>query len=1331
MSSEAPAAAPAPEPPPRRRSRLRGLWIALAVVLVLALAVVGAVTWLLGTSTGARMALERVTRMTGGGVTFEGVEGRIGGLLRIKAIEVNRPDMYARVDDLEMDTSPLDPLRGRLVVHRLAARAVEVRTVDTGAAAKIPASFAPPYPVRLDEGVVGEFRSGDLPREAAAEKDPARKKSMMIAARGNDLVVKNIFLKGEGDQKEWRIAEARAETAYGKARLAGRLESAAPFAIDVTLGAEGVAAERPYRADVAAKGTLKSMQATLDGEVSGQRATGKATLEPFSTVPLRSLELQARDVDLSQHAPGPRTRLSLDVRLAAQSGAFAGPIRIENAAPGPWDRKAVPVTAASARVVVTTERLDVADLHLALLGGGSATGRATLQKSGVEADLRVADVDLSALHRELQKTRVTGRVSVAGDRAAQRFEVSLKDPRFGIDGRASLAAQRLDVESVRIATGGGAVTAKGTMALAGGKDFRFEGRAERFDPSAFVKTTKGDLNFAFVATGNLAAGVAGEARLEIAPSTYAGLPAQGRVLVAGDAKRIANADVDVTLGEARLTARGSFGREGDAMDVTFRVPNLAAVARPFGVQAAGRAQGEGRLTGTFKSPAGRVSLTGADLALPSNVFVKELALRAEAGVDPESAIDASVQARGISMGEDKQPPRPFADAIAATVKGTRAAHRLDVTADMTRETRLTAAFRGGLDPRAKEAAWSGRLEAFGMTGRGAFALQGPADLYLAASRVELGEARLKGEWGEAHFGTTRWTPRTLDFKGSTPGIEIQNLARSFRMTTMPRSNLVIAGDWEVHSAETFNGRVNFRRVSGDLRVGEPPLPLGLQEMVLKADVVRGRVDANLALTGERVGRIEGRGTGSIVRGASGWEFAANAPIEARLVADHTNLEALAPWLGPDSKLGGKVNAVVSVSGTGADPRVAGEARATGLVVREPQTGFEVEQGEVVLRMSGKSVTVERFEAVTPWRPSRLAREQFEGMTLPERGTVTAQGSIDLGARTGTMRFKADHAVITQLPSRFLAISGEAQLQAGADGLLATGAFKADAGWVGALDTPLPSVSEDVVVVRASRPAPAEAAPKGGEKIRIDLRVALGEQVHFTGRGLDTRLAGEVQITGTPGAALKATGSIRTVGGTYKGYGQNLAIERGVLQFSGPLDNPLLNVLAVRKGLAVEPGVEVTGTATRPRVRLVSTPDVPEPEKLSWLVLGRGPSELAPGDASVLLAAATSMLGGNNPGSDLGKKFGLDEVKIGRADANSILGVLPQSTVAGKTGSASAAEVVSVGKKLGRNFHLTYEQGLADAEGALKVTWQITRQFQMLVRAGYLPGLDAVYRWTFK
>ncbi|HEX7465448.1 MAG TPA: translocation/assembly module TamB domain-containing protein, partial [Usitatibacter sp.] len=547
----------------------------------------------------------------------------------------------------------------------------------------------------------------------------------------------------------------------------------------------------------------------------------------------------------------------------------------------------------------------------------------------------------------------------------------------------------------------------------------------------------------------------------------------------------------------------------------------------------------------------------------------------------------------------------------ATLAGTRAAHRLDVDATMPRDTRVRASFQGGLDAKSPALSWNGRVESLAMTGRGAFALVAPATLSLGASKAELGDATLRGEWGEAHLAVTRWTPRALDVKGATSGLQIQNLARSFRLGTVPRSDLVIAGHWDIHSAETFEGTIDVKRVSGDLRLGEPPLPLGLTDLTVHAEASQGRARATVNATGERVGRLSGEGSGLIVRGDSGWEFARSSPVEGKVVASIPDLEALAAWLGPDAKLGGRLDANVAISGTGADPRFDGQARAASLVVREPQSGFEIAEGEVALRLEGRKLSIERFVAKTPWRASPEALERIRrGEIPPAGGNITAEGSIDLAARHGAIVIKADKVPVTQLPKRFVAVSGEAKLEAGAKGLDATGAFKVDAGWIGALAEALPSPSEDVVVIRASQP-PALDEPAKKEPMRLDLKIALNDRLSFQGRGLDTRLTGDVRITGEVGSTLRATGVIRTTGGTYEGYGQKLVIERGVLSFSGPLDNPQLNVLALRKGLPVEAGVEIVGTTTRPRVRLVSSPDVPEPEKLSWLVLGRGASDSAP------------------------------------------------------------------------------------------------------------------------
>ena len=1289
-------------------------WL-LVVALVALVAAVGLGYWILETPGGAHLVLERVAGKLGKGAKIDGIEGSLGGPLRVKLIVVDRPDFYVRIEDVEMDTSFLSPFRGTLLVRRLYARSVELRTAGAAGAARAPVSFTPPYPIRLEDGRIGTFTQGPISRATG------------------DVVLRDIVLKGEGDEKSWRVERAAVVTEYGAVSLAGTLGNAQPYALDLTGRFDGKVQDQDLRIEAKAGGTLAKIDARAEGAIAGARAAAKALVEPFATTPVKSVEIDASDVDISRFVEGmPATRLGVSARISSpQSGVFAGPVRIANADPGPWDAGKLPFQAANAHVTAAVGRLDATGLDVDLAGGGKAHGHAAVRKGSVEAELDVSGVDLASLHRSLQKTQVAGRVALVSEKGVQRFDLALRDPRFAVEGKAAIANERLDVETARINTGSGVVQGKGTLALKGAKEFRFEGRAEHFDPSAFVKSAKGDLNFTFTTSGTIAKGVAGEAKLDIAASTLAGQPASGRADVSGSRERIASADVDVTVGEARATAKGSFGRAGDAMDVTLRAPNVSMLAKPFDIALAGRLEATGRLTGTFASPAGEVSIKGANLTLPSNVYVSELQVQAKAGADPDSAIDATLQAKGVAMG-DESPPTTIAETARATLRGTRREHRFEAEIVMDRRSTFTAAVQGGLDPNAKTLAWNGKVETFGMRGPGSFTLASPSALSLSAARIELGDALLRGEWGEAHLATTRWTPRTLDFKGNSTGLRVQGVARTFRAGRIPASDLVVAGDWDIHAAENFNGSINVHRVSGDLRAGEPALPLGIRELALHAEATNGRSRGTLNVTSEKIGHVEGQAGGLIVRGEKGWTFAKDSPIEGRIVAHLPDLAPLQPWLGAESRLGGKVDAEITVAGTGADPRIAGTVQAAEIVVREPQTGFEIEHGDIVLRMDGRSMRIERLTASTPWHPSPGARDRMRRVDIPDdaSGTISAEGVIDVVAHTGNLRFKADKAALTQLPSRVLAVSGEATLQTDQHGSSVTASLKADAGWVGALASPLPSVSDDVVVIRKSGPPSTSDDTESKEPMRIDVQLSLNNRVWFQGRGLDTRLDGNLHVTGRLGTPLRGSGTIRTVGGTYKGYGQDLSIERGVLSFTGPLENPQLNILALRKGLAVEAGVEILGTTTHPRVRLVSTPDVPEPEKLSWLVLGRGAADASVSDAGVMVAAAQAMMG-DSTGEGFTKKLGIDEVKIGRADTNSNLGVLPQSTVAGRTGTPAASDVVSIGKSINRNLQLTIEQGLADTEGALKVTYRITRQLHVLVRAGYLPGIDAVYRWTLK
>ena len=136
--------------------------------------------------------------------------------------------------------------------------------------------------------------------------------------------------------------------------------------------------------------------------------------------------------------------------------------------------------------------------------------------------------------------------------------------------------------------------------------------------------------------------------------------------------------------------------------------------------------------------------------------------------------------------------------------------------------------------------------------------------------------------------------------------------------------------------------------------------------------------------------------------------------------------------------------------------------------------------------------------------------------------------------------------------------------------------------------------------------------------RLDLAglVRHAEQAHHPQRGVDEEDgAGVVKRVFAVGAghfradhAERATQRIERCfaagGGQYAAYGQKLDIERGDITFTGPYDNPSLDMLAVRPNLDVRVGVRVGGTALAPRVSLYSEPEMADTDKLAWLLLGQ-------------------------------------------------------------------------------------------------------------------------------
>jgi translocation and assembly module TamB len=223
---------------------------------------------------------------------------------------------------------------------------------------------------------------------------------------------------------------------------------------------------------------------------------------------------------------------------------------------------------------------------------------------------------------------------------------------------------------------------------------------------------------------------------------------------------------------------------------------------------------------------------------------------------------------------------------------------------------------------------------------------------------------------------------------------------------------------------------------------------------------------------------------------------------------------------------------------------------------------------------------------------------------------------------------------------------------------------------------------------------------------------LGKHFYIRASGLEARLEGQLDVHGEPGEPLRVTGVIAAQDALFDAYGQRLQVERGMVNFQGPLDDPGLNILALRKGLDVEAGVEVTGTVRRPTVRLVSTPNVPDGEKLSWIILGRVP-ESSGVDTSLLLAAASNILGGQSVGK-FGQAFGVDEISLSQHTGDDAL----------------QSQKVTVAKRLSSRARISYEKGLTEVGGITKFTYTLTPRITIVTRTGTEDALDIFYTFRF-
>jgi len=566
---------------------------------------------------------------------------------------------------------------------------------------------------------------------------------------------------------------------------------------------------------------------------------------------------------------------------------------------------------------------------------------------------------------------------------------------------------------------------------------------------------------------------------------------------------------------------------------------------------------------------------------------------------------------------------------------------------------------------------------------------------------------------------------------------IEGLVPAWLVAQLPRSKnpLQLDADWNLTMTQTLEGTVNLRRRSGDLTLpGQPPIELGLQTLRLqvRATPASGN-SSNIAfdvdIAGSKLGNLSARGTTVATMRDGIPELTEQQAIQVDTNLAIKDLSWLSAFTGDATDIGGEVSGKVRIERTRGAWNTNGRINGSGLRMVRLDDGIRLLDGTLSAHLDNGRVVVDRlfFPSVIRSVPDDYrVREWVEKQAAG--GSVEASGSWSLEDASGNATVRLTRYPLVQRADRFIAGSGNVTIDASPTRLRVDGKVTADLGWIsleGASD--LPSLASDVVIVRAGDKAD-ESKPL---PLLLNLEVGLGERFYLRGMGLDTGLAGAITVRNTR-SGMRANGVVTVRDGRFSIYGQTLVVRRGNVTFEGLLDDPLLDIVAVRPNLRIEAGVQVSGTARQPIITLVSYPDVPEVEKLSWLLLGRGP-DASGADAGMLLAAAASLL--SDEGSEpIYKQLGLDEMGLRSGESSSVRGLLPEQTVVSSVNSMTTSDAgtqfLVVGKRLSDALYLTFEQALSGRESVVRASYRISNTLSAAVQGGTINGLRLVWSFVF-
>lgn len=418
--------------------------------------------------------------------------------------------------------------------------------------------------------------------------------------------------------------------------------------------------------------------------------------------------------------------------------------------------------------------------------------------------------------------------------------------------------------------------------------------------------------------------------------------------------------------------------------------------------------------------------------------------------------------------------------------------------------------------------------------------------------------------------------------------------------------------------------------------------------------------------------------------------------------NNLSLELLKPLMSRGESVDGVVNAALSLSGNVRHPQLYGQLGLEHLVIKGNFMPFSMTDSRLALVFTGTTSTLQGFIGTT-------------------HSQINLTGSADwscMEAWCAHINVKGNRVRITVPPMVQLAMSPDIVFKA--TPALFTLIGKVDIPWAHIEVKTLPQstvgVSSDEVLLDNNLQPVPNSTKNAAISINSNLLVHFGDDVYIDAFGLKAKLKGDLKVDQDK-QGLELNGQIAIPsGGHFYAYGQHLIVNKGQMLFSGPVDQPYLNIEAIRNPDSTEDnvtaGVRVTGLADQLKVEVFSDPFKSQQEALSYLLRGQG-LDAAGADSNMMTSMLISM-GVAQSGQVVGK--------IGKT-----LGV--SDLVLDTQGVGGSSQVVVSGYIV-PGLQIKYGVGIFDSLATLTLRYRLMSKFYLEVVSGLEQALDLLYRFDF-